>query len=117
MIEGAETRSDMATPITFFAPSVAPSGATSIRGTAIPAFRNHLFVATLQGHGAAARDDRWSTSRHVAYTERLIERRFGRLRDVLTGPDGFLYICTSNRDGRTTPVAEDDRLLRKYRSL
>jgi hypothetical protein len=28
------------------------------------------------------------------------------------GPDGFLYISTSNRDGRATPVAEDDRILR-----
>ena len=52
-----------------------------------------------------------STSRHVAYTERLMEGRFGRLRDVVMGPDGFLYICTSNRDGRDTPVAEDDRLI------
>jgi hypothetical protein len=31
---------------------------------------------------------------------------------VVMGPDGFLYICTSNRDGRGTPVADDDRLLR-----
>jgi glucose/arabinose dehydrogenase len=41
-----------------------------------------------------------------------MEGRFGRLRDVLMGPDGFLYLCTSNRDGRNTPVAEDDRLIR-----
>ena len=58
VIEAAETRPDMATPITFFVPAVAPSGASFYRGTAIPAFRNQLFVATLRGHGAAARDAR-----------------------------------------------------------
>jgi glucose/arabinose dehydrogenase len=41
-----------------------------------------------------------------------MEHKYGRLRDVVNGPDGFLYFCTSNRDGRNTPVAEDDRLLR-----
>ena len=49
VIEAAETRPDMATPITFFVPAVAPSGASFYRGTAIPAFRNQLFVATLRG--------------------------------------------------------------------
>ena len=37
---------------------------------------------------------------------------YGRLRDVVLGPDGYLYVSTSNRDGRGTPVAEDDRVLR-----
>lgn len=37
---------------------------------------------------------------------------YGRLRDVAPGPDGCLYVLTSNRDGRGRPAAEDDRLLR-----
>jgi hypothetical protein len=28
------------------------------------------------------------------------------------GPDGHLYICTNNRDGRGTPAIGDDRILR-----
>ncbi len=36
----------------------------------------------------------------------------GRLRDVVVGPDGALYITTSNRDGRGSPSAGDDRILR-----
>jgi quinoprotein glucose dehydrogenase len=38
--------------------------------------------------------------------------RFGRLRDVLAGPNGSLYVLTSNRDGRGRPRAGDDRILR-----
>ena len=111
-IEGAETRSDMRAPIDFFAPSVAPSGCDFYTGAGIPGFRNHLFVATLRAMSLVRVAIDGSTSRHVAYTERLLEGRFGRLRDVVMGPDGYLYISTSNRDGRNTPTADDDRLIR-----
>ena len=35
----------------------------------------------------------------------------GRLRDAVTGPEGCLYVLTSNRDGRGSPHAGDDRVL------
>ncbi len=38
--------------------------------------------------------------------------QFGRLRDVLTGPDGALWIVTNNTDGRGTPRDRDDRIVR-----
>jgi glucose/arabinose dehydrogenase len=108
-IEADQTRPDMVAPVVFYNPAVAPSGAAFYRGTAIPAFRNQLFVATLRGMALI----RLTTDgRRVTAQERLLENRYGRLRDVVSGPDGYLYICTSNRDGRTTPAAEDDRLLR-----
>lgn len=44
--------------------------------------------------------------------ERLLVNEYGRLRDVVLGPDGAVYILTSNRDGRGRPVEEDDRFLR-----
>jgi glucose/arabinose dehydrogenase len=37
---------------------------------------------------------------------------FGRIRSVRQGPDGFLYLTTSNRDGRGAPVTGDDRIIR-----
>jgi glucose/arabinose dehydrogenase len=113
VIEAAATRPDMETPAIFFSPtSVAPSGASFYRGTAIPGFRNNFFFATLAGqHLHRVRFDP-SDPRRVLGHERLLEGRFGRLRDVVSGPDGALYFSTCNRDGRGTPAAGDDRIVR-----
>jgi len=40
------------------------------------------------------------------------EGKYGRLRDVVEGPDGALYFLTSNRDGRGSPSEGDDRIYR-----
>jgi glucose/arabinose dehydrogenase len=41
-----------------------------------------------------------------------LEGEYGRLRTVKQGPDGALYVLTSNRDGRGDPSPVDDRLLK-----
>jgi glucose/arabinose dehydrogenase len=111
-IEGSATRPDMRAPLTFFTPSVAPSGAAFYRGSRFPTFQNQLFVATLRGQALLRVSLDAADPRRVTGVERLIEGRYGRLRDVIVGPDQALYICTSNRDGRNAPVSTDDRVLR-----
>jgi len=40
-------------------------------------------------------------------------KRFGRIRTVQVGPDNqYLYVTTSNTDGRGSPTDDDDRLIR-----
>ena len=41
-----------------------------------------------------------------------VQGTYGRIRTVAIGPDGYLWIATSNRDGRGTPIATDDRVVR-----
>src|SRR5436309_1203852 len=42
----------------------------------------------------------------------ILRRVHGRLRDVVVGPDGALYVTTSNRDGRGSAREGDDKILR-----
>ena len=39
----------------------------------------------------------------------------GRIRDVAQGPDGYVYILTTNTDGKAFPAPDDDKLLRILR--
>src|SRR5574339_657281 len=36
----------------------------------------------------------------VVNQERLLQGKYGRIREVAEGPDGAIYISTSNRDGQ-----------------
>jgi glucose/arabinose dehydrogenase len=108
-IEGAATMPGMDAPVAFYGTAIAPSGASFYRGPSFPGFAGNLFVAALRGtHLLRLQID----GRRVVSQERLVEGRYGRIRDVIAGPDGYLYFCTSNRDGRGSPVATDDRILR-----
>jgi glucose/arabinose dehydrogenase len=111
-IEGNQTMAGMRSPIAFYNPAIAPSGASFYRGERFPQFANNFFVATLRGmHLLRIRLDP-SSPRRIAAQERLLDERFGRLRDVVSGPDGYLYFCTNNRDGRGSPISTDDRIAR-----
>jgi glucose/arabinose dehydrogenase len=110
VIQGAGAGPEMETPVAFFPSTIAPSGASFYRGQRFPQFVNNLFVATLRGtHLLRLTMD---ASRRITSQERLLDGNFGRLRDVVSGPDGYLYLCTNNRDGRGTPSQGDDRILR-----
>jgi glucose/arabinose dehydrogenase len=43
--------------------------------------------------------------------ERYLYRKLGRLRNVVEGPDGRIYIAVSNQDGRGDPLGIDDRIV------
>lgn len=78
-----------------------PSGLAYVDGT--------LFLATLRGQRLwAIYPDATSTS---ATATEWFTGQFGRLRDVVAGPDDTLWIVTNNTDGRGTPSDGDDRLL------
>ncbi|GAA1689969.1 hypothetical protein GCM10009733_102810 [Nonomuraea maheshkhaliensis] len=69
-----------------------------------------LFAAALRGQRL------WTVPLSGAGTPGTPQAEFtsayGRLRAVAAGPDGWLWVATSNRDGRGSPVAQDDRIIR-----
>ena len=80
--------------------SASPSG--------IAATREALYIAGLRGE-ALFRVPLTATG--VGAPERLLDD-LGRVRDVVIGPDGALYVATNNTDGRGTPRTGDDRIVR-----
>ncbi|MDR5683666.1 MAG: PQQ-dependent sugar dehydrogenase [Armatimonadota bacterium] len=85
----------------------APAGASFVTQGA---WRGRLLVANLRGAHLRVFVLSEDGTR-VVRQERMLEG-FGRLRDVVEGPDGALYVLTSNRDGRGRPADDDDRILR-----
>ncbi len=105
---GAPGEKDYIDPIVVWKDATPPSGITFYKGD--------LFVATLRSEALirikvkksgksykAERIERW-----FAFDNR--RGKFGRLRDVVEGPDGNLYVLTSNRDGRGNPQPGDDKI-------
>jgi len=78
-----------------------PSGAAVVGDT--------LYVAALRGQRL------WTVpldDGKVGEARDGFRGEYGRLRTVVTAPDGSLWLATSNRDGRGNPRDGDDRIIR-----
>lgn len=98
-------------PVEAWTPTVGIAGADFYRGDAIPGWDGSLLVTSLRG-ASLFRLTLGGDGRRAVSTERLLQGELGRLRAVLVGPDGAVYLATSNRDGRGRPGAGDDRIVR-----
>ena len=68
-----------------------------------------LYFGGLRGEAlyeAVVRDGR------VAELKEHFKGTYGRIRTVRVGPGGMLYLTTNNRDGRGSPAADDDKIIR-----
>jgi glucose/arabinose dehydrogenase len=111
IITGDRTAPDMVSPLIHSGNTTtwAPSGATFV--TRGPWAGSMLFTG-LRGQTLYRLTLDPSDPRRVVSFEQLLVQQYGRLRDVVEGPDGLIYVLTSNRDGRGSPVPDDDRVLR-----
>ena len=110
--DDSETMEGLVTPIMNTVDDTwAPSGAEFYDGNKIPQWTGKFFVATLRGNHLHMIDFDIEKNKVLSH-QKLFVGDFGRLRDVATGPDGYLYFLTSNRDGRGSPEINDDRILR-----
>ncbi|MEA3020607.1 MAG: hypothetical protein QOI47_2131, partial [Actinomycetota bacterium] len=98
-------------PIIVRQPPVASwSGDAIVRG-GIPQWDGDLLVAALRGT-RLYRFDLAADGTALGTGEELYTGTYGRLRHVEQAPDGSLWLLTSNQDGRGTPTADDDRIIR-----
>ncbi len=102
---------NVAEPMAIWTPTIAPAGLAYYDSGLIPQFRRSLIFATLKD-ATLFRLALSQDGRSVTATETMFERDFGRLRAVLVSPDGSIYVGTSNRDGRGSPMPTDDRIIR-----
>ncbi|MFN7065078.1 MAG: PQQ-dependent sugar dehydrogenase [Aquificaceae bacterium] len=110
---GIKKRSPYIDPVILWEKTTPPSGITFYKGNRLPHLKNDLFVATLRSECLIRiKLRKESDSYKVLRIERWFENKYGRIRDVVQGPDGFLYFLTNNRDGRGTPRKGDDRIYR-----
>jgi glucose/arabinose dehydrogenase len=112
LVHHRETRAGTVPPLLEYTPAIAPSGASFCTGSLLPSFRNDFFFTGLRGERLVRVRLDPSDRRRVGETEDLFGGVYGRLRDVQNGPDGALYVATSNRDGRGRVRPGDDRILR-----
>ncbi len=100
VIRGDQTMAGMEAPVLHSGRDTwAPSGLAYYAGS--------LFFAGLRGQSLYQVPAKPDTE-----IVRHLRGEFGRLREVVAGPEGVLYVLTSNRDGRGSPIEGDDRLIR-----
>lgn len=95
----------MEQPILYWTPSIAPSGMAFYDGDKFSGWRGDLFVGALKDRHLRRID---LDGDRVTNQEKLLLGLKARIRDVRSGPDGFLYILTDDADGaviRLEPVA------------
>ena len=89
-------KAGMAQPLHYWVPSIAPSGMTFYTGDKFPRWRGDLFVGALRDQMLVRlRLD----GEQVVSEERFLKNVLGRIRDVVEGPDGYLYLLTDESNG------------------
>lgn len=97
-------------PVLTWANAVPPGGAAIYTGEAIPEWQGDFMVGTLRSrhlHRVSL-----SPTGELQQHEVYLQDDYGRLREVVMGPDGELYVTTSNCDGRGSCPADGDKILR-----
>ncbi len=110
-VVGAAGESGLTDPLVAWPGVSAPPGGIAF-------WKGDLYVATLRSQAlirihVVPQGDGWQVEGlYRWFAANHNDGRFGRLRDVTVGPDGAMYVLTSNRDGRGRPHEGDDRVLR-----
>ena len=98
--EGLTAKEGMEQPVKYWVPSIAPCGANFYTGDKFPKWKNNLSVASLVGEQLV----RLELRGNKLIAEEMLFRDLGRIRHVIGGPDGALYLLLPTRIARMSPA-------------
>jgi glucose/arabinose dehydrogenase len=105
---GSQTQSGRyVAPLRVYRQPIAPSGGAFVRQQG-STWSGDYVLAALRGESLIRLR---IVAGRITEEQPLLQGQFGRLRTIREGPDGCLYVLTSNRDGRGTPRPGDDKIL------
>jgi glucose/arabinose dehydrogenase len=81
----------MDAPKAVWTPTIAPAGIAFYNGTKYPGWKNDLFVTALGGQQLRRLEIKNDTVTH----QEVVFNEYGRVRDIIIGPDGLFYIALS----------------------
>ena len=102
-IQGSETGKNMISPI------IQSGSDDTWAPAALEIIDNNLYFVGLRGsavYQAKIEND------NLIDLKTSLKNKYGRLRIVKQGPNGWLYLATSNRDGRGNLKANDDKIIK-----
>jgi glucose/arabinose dehydrogenase/cytochrome c5 len=88
-------------PITYYSPSIGPSGITFNTGNKYSGWTNNLFLAALVGQKLF----RYEIEGRKIVHQEILWNQYGRTRAVIMGRDGLLYILLQNSTGAAMSTA------------
>jgi len=91
------SKQGMQQPITYWDPSIAPSGLTVVSSDKFPEWQGNLLVGALKFQLLARLE---LDGNKVVHEERLLAGQIGRIRDIRQGPDGALYVLSDESNGK-----------------
>jgi aldose sugar dehydrogenase len=100
---GIQQKEGMEQPRYYWDPVIAPSGMTFYTGDLFPAWKGNLFIGGLASENLVRLVV--DAEGNVTGEERLLRDRDERIRDVVQGPDGALYMVTDDADGRVLKLS------------
>jgi glucose/arabinose dehydrogenase len=114
VVSGCDAEPGTVAPILSFRAAAPPGGGSVYRGSAVPRWKGSFLFGTLRSRHLhrVVLDGRGGLAGHEVYLEGDPPSGLGRIREVVEGPDGAVWLTTSNCDGRGTCPAERDLVVR-----
>jgi glucose/arabinose dehydrogenase len=118
-VHACTARDGSRAPLLTWSDALGPGALHRLVGGAIDAFEGDVFVTAVEGQhlhrirlGGGDSGTTPTVEHHDVYLAGAPPDGFGRLRDVVQGPDGFLYVTTSNCDGEGDCPPDGDKIIR-----